>query len=106
MAEHDVCIATLALGPGARLAQAVRRADGAVLLHAGAVIDADQLRLLVQRGIEYVHVLQEEIRSAEQIAGDIGAAAARVAHLFRGDGSAARHDLAAAIAAYRRGGAA
>lgn len=105
MTEREVCVATQALSPGARLAQPVRRAGGAVLLHAGAVIDVDQLRLLIQRGIDSVYVRQEETRDAEQIERDIAVAKARVTHLFRGDGSAARQALGVAIADYRRQGA-
>ncbi|MBP9227168.1 MAG: hypothetical protein IT510_04135 [Sulfuritalea sp.] len=101
-AERDVCIPILNLVPGMRLAQSVRRADGAVLLPAGSELGADQLRRLIQRGIECVHVLQRESRDAVRIEHDVAAAAARVAHLFRGDGSAARRNLGAAIAAYRQ----
>ncbi len=101
MTDRVVCVSTLALSPGARLAQSVRRADGAVLLHAGAEIDIDQLRLLVQRGIDSVYVLQEETRDAEQIERDAVAAMARVAHLFRGEGGTARQALAVAITDYR-----
>jgi hypothetical protein len=106
MAERVVCVATLALEPGARLAQDVRRADGGVLLAAGTELDVDQLLRLIQRGIDCVHVLREDTRDAAQIERDLAAAAARVAHLFRGPGSAARNELARAIAEYRRRAAA
>lgn len=106
MADRVVCVSTLALGPGVRLAQSVSRADGAVLLHAGAEIDVDQLRLLVQRGIDSVYVLREETRDPEQIESDVAAAAARVEFLFRGEGSTARQALAATLAGYRRKAAA
>lgn len=102
MADRTVRVSTLGLEPGARLACAVRRADGALLLPAGTEVDVDQLRQLIQRGIECVDVLQEETRDAAQIEQDIAAAAARVAHLFRGEGSAAREELATVIADYRR----
>jgi hypothetical protein len=46
--------------------------------------------------------MQKETRDAAQIEQDVAAAGARVAHLFRGDGSAARKDLGVAITAYRR----
>lgn len=102
MADRTVCVATLGLKPGARLAQAVRRADGGLLLAAGTELDIDNLRQMIQRGIECVHVLQQETRSAEQIAHDVAAAEARVAHLFRGASSEARDELAAAVTDYRR----
>ena len=102
MTERTVCVSTLGLRPGAKLAQAVRRADGGLLLPAGAELDTDQLRQLIQRGIECVHVLQEETRDAAQIERDVQAATARVAHLFRGQSGAARDELAAVIADYRR----
>lgn len=102
MTDRVVCVATQALGAGARLARPVSRANGAVLLHAGAVIDTDQLRLLIQRGIDSVYVLQEDPRDEVQILRDLGAALERVAHLFRGEGSAARQALAETIAEYRR----
>ena len=102
LADRTVCISTLGLKPGARLAQAVRRADGGLLLAAGTEVDADQVRQLIQRGIECVHVLQEETRDAAQIERDMAAAAERVAHLFRGKSSDARDELAAAITDYRR----
>lgn len=101
-AERGVCLPTLGVKPGARLARAVRRADGAVLLPAGATLDADQLRRLVQRGIECVDVLQQETRDAARIEEDVAAAGRRIAHLFRGHGSVAREKLAAVIADYRR----
>ena len=102
MADRTVCISTLGLKPGARLAQAIRRTDGGVLLPAGAEIDADRIRQLIQRGIECVYVLQAETRDAAQIERDMAAAAERVAHLFRGKSSDARDALAAAISDYRR----
>lgn len=102
MAERTVCIATLGLKPGARLAHAVRRGDGALLLSAGTEVDVDQLRQLIQRGIECVDVLQEETRDEAQIERDVTAAAARVGWLFRGNGSAAREELGLVIADYRR----
>jgi hypothetical protein len=70
------------------------------------VIDVDQLRHLIQRGIECVHVLREETRDPGQIERDVAAAAARAARLFRGGSSAARDELGVVIADYRRGGAA
>jgi hypothetical protein len=100
--ERDVCIPILGLAPGTRLAQSVHRADGAVLLPAGAELDADQLRRLIQRGVEFVHVMQKETRDAAQIEQDVATATVRVSHLFRGDGSAARKNLGVAIADYRR----
>lgn len=102
MVERTVCIATLALKPGAKLAQAVRRADGALLLPAGSEVDGDQLRQMVERGIECVHVLQEETRDAAQIEHEVAAAVARVAQLFRGTTGDARQQLAAVVADYRR----
>jgi len=102
LAERTVCVSTLGIKPGARLAQAVRRPDGGLLLAAGTEIDVDHLQQLIQRGIECVHVLQEETRDAAQIERDVAAATARVAHLFRGNSSAARDELAATIADYRR----
>lgn len=102
MAERTVCISTLAIKPGARLAQAVRRPNGALLLAAETELDNDQIRQLVQRGIELVYVLQEETRDAAQIERDVAASVERVAHLFRGQSSDARNELAAAVTDYRR----
>lgn len=102
MADRTVCVSTLGVQPGARLAQAVRRPDGALLLAEGTEIDVDQLRQMIQRGIESVYVLQEETRDAAQIERDIAAAEARVARLFRGKSNAARDELAAVVADYRR----
>ena len=102
MADRTVCVATLGLKPGAKLAQAVRRADGGLLLPAGTEIDVDHLRQLIQRGIECVHVLQEETRDAAQIEHDVAAAVERVTHLFRGESSESRKELAAVVADYRR----
>ena len=101
MADRTVCVSILSVQPGARLAQAVRRADGALLLPAGTEIDVDHLRHLIQRGIEYVYVLKEETRDAAQIERDVQAAEARVAYLFRGGGSAVHGELAAVIIDYR-----
>jgi hypothetical protein len=102
LADRTVCVSTLGLKPGARLAQAVRRADGGLLLAAGTELDIDNLRQLLQRGIECVHVLQQETRNAEQIAHDVAVAEGRVAHLFRGASGEARDELAAAVTDYRR----
>jgi hypothetical protein len=102
LAERTVCVSTLGIKPGARLAQAVRRADGGLLLAPGTELDVDQLRQLIQRGIECVHVLQEEKRDAAQIERDVAAAAARVAQLFRGKSGAARDELAAVVGDYRK----
>lgn len=102
MADRTVCIPTLGLQPGQRLAQAVRRAGGGLLLPAGIEIDLEQIRQLLQRGIEFVYVLEDDTRDAAQIERDIAAAATRVSFLFRGQGSAARQTLASAIADYRR----
>lgn len=102
MADRTVCVATLGLKPGAKLAQAVRRADGGLLLPAGTEIDVDHLRQLIQRGIECVHVVQEETRDAAQIERDVAAAVERVTHLFRGESSESRKELAAVVADYRR----
>lgn len=102
MAERSICMSTLAAAPGQRLALAVRRADGEVLLPAGTELEVEHLRHLIQRGIDCIHVAQEETRDATQIGSDIAAAAARVAHLFRGPGSVAREELAATVADYRR----
>jgi hypothetical protein len=73
-AACDVCIPTLSLAPGMRLAQPVRRADGVVLLPAGSELDADQVRHLIQRGVEFVHVMHKETRDAAQIERDVAAA--------------------------------
>lgn len=105
MTDRVVCVSTLALSPGVRLAQSVRRADGAVLLHVGAEVDIDQLRLLIQRGIDSVYVFREETRAPEQIESDVASAVARVAFLFRGEGGNARKTLAAVVENYRRQGA-
>ncbi len=102
MAERTVCVATLGLRPGARLAQAVRRPDGGLLLPAGTELDADTLRHLVQRGIECVHVLQQETRDPAQVERDVAAAAERVAHLFRGESGESRRELAAVVTDYRK----
>lgn len=101
MADRTVCVSILSVQPGARLAQAVRRADGALLLPVGTEVDVDQLRNLIQRGIEYVYVLKEETRDAVEIARDVQAAETRVAYLFRGGGSTAHGELGAVIIDYR-----
>lgn len=102
MVDRTVCVSTLAVTPPARLARAVRRADGAVLLPEGTDLDVDQLRQLIQRGIEAVYLLQEETRDAAQIERDVAQAEARVVNKFRGQSNAARDELAAAILDYRR----
>jgi hypothetical protein len=102
VADRTVCVSILALKPGARLAYEVHRPNGGLLLPAGTEINAEHVHSLIQRGIEYVHVLQEETRDAAQIEHDVALAAERVAHLFRGDSGDARNELAAAITAYRR----
>lgn len=100
--ERSVCVPTLGVAPGATLAQPVRRGDQVVLLPAGSVIDADQVRRLIQRGIDFVYILQMETRDPDQVACDIAAATARVAHLFRGESNPTRDCLANVIGSYRR----
>lgn len=102
VSDRTVCVSTLGLKPGARLAQSVRRADGVVLLPAGAEVEIEQLRQLIQRGIDCVYVIQEDTRDAAQIERDVAQAEARVATLFRGSSGEARDELAAVIADYRR----
>ncbi len=124
MTERNVCLSILRLQPGMRLARAVMRPDGAVLMPAGAEIDESALKQLPQRGIEFVFVVEADTRDAETIARDVAAAEERVNFIFRGisaktnqaisrDGAATegdefpgmgemRDDLHAAVLAYRK----
>lgn len=105
MKNRTLCLSPWRIKPGMILAKPATRQDGAVLLAAGTELTADQLEHLRQRGCEALCVGMPENRGAEEIRREVDQVEARVRHLFRGPGSAARMDLAAAVVAYRRQGA-
>lgn len=111
MTERTVCLSILRLQPGMRLARAVMRPDGVVLMPAGAEIDEASLKQLPQRGVEFVFVVEPDDRDAATIERDVAAAEERVNYIFRGSNSDAgmgemRDDLRAALLSYRKAQAA
>jgi hypothetical protein len=102
MKTRTVCLPPGELLPGMVVATQVSGAQGSVLLAAGSVLDAPALDKLRRRGIEALTVSIPDTRDEATIAGELAAAAARVDHIFRGPGSAARTALRDAVHAYRR----
>lgn len=68
--------------PGMRLAADVRGPGGSALLAAGTELGESALAGLRRRGIETVVVEVPDARSEEEIARELAAMEARVAHLF------------------------
>ena len=87
---------------GMKLAAAVLDKERNILLAAGAELDAVLLDRLSRRGIEAVAVQVPDLRDAATIAVELAEAEARVAQIFRGNGSAARTQLHAAMLHYRQ----
>ena len=75
--------------------------EGNTLLAAGAVIDSAMLDRLIRRGVEAMAVLVADTRDADAIASELAAAEARVAYIFRGQGSESRNALQKAVLDYR-----
>lgn len=90
------------LSPGMIVASPVSGPQGAVLLNAGTVLDESMLEHLRRRGIESVSVIVPDGRDPDIVAREIAEACARVDHLFRNGGSAARQALHAVVRDYRR----
>lgn len=89
------------VAPGTTLAAAVTDREGKTLLAAGVSLEAATLERLTRRGIEAIAVLQADPRDEAELAAERSAAELRLAHIFRGDGSAARRELHAATLAWR-----
>ena len=102
MKTRALCLSPGRVAPGMTLARAVTDREGNTLLAAGAVLDSAMLDRLIRRGVEAMAVLVADTRDADAIASELAAAEARVAYIFRGQGSAARQALHAAILDYRR----
>ena len=104
MTERTVCLSPLRVSPGMVLARHVLRADGEVLLAAGTKLDSEKMQHLMQRHVEFVHVLVDDPRDAAAIEQEVAQVASRVNHIFRGQSGEARDELRAAVAAYRLAG--
>lgn len=102
MSTKAVCLTPERVTPGSRLARAVARADGHVLLAQGTELDREQLAHLWERGVEYVYIEVDDPRDGAARAADLEAADARVAELFRGPGGEARDALRRAVLAHRQ----
>ena len=104
--ERIVCLPPHRLAAGMRVARAVLRADGGVLMPEGTTLDDDELGRLVQRGVEFVFVAVPETRDAQTIADEEAATLARLAHIFRPVSDApddSRAALRGAVSAWRLG---
>lgn len=102
MKSRSMCCAPGRVIPGMALAAPVVDHEGHTLLAAATVLDAEMLDRLIRRGVETVSVLVLDARDEETIARDVRAAEARVAHIFRAPGSAARETLRECVLAYCR----
>ena len=101
MKTRTVCLSPGRAMPGMMLAAPVKGHDGHILLAGGAELDAETLERLLKRGIETLYVQVLDTRDEDTIAQEMRAAEQRVEHIFRGEGSAARAALRAAVLAYR-----
>ena len=101
MKSRTLCLAPGRVTPGMTLAKAATNRDGQALLAAGTVLDAEMLDRLIRRSVEAVSVLAPDTRDEETIADELHAAEARVAHIFRGQGSPAKEALQAAVLNFR-----
>ncbi len=102
MKTRIVCLVPGRIAPGMTLANDILTRDGHALLAAGSVLDAPMLEKLIRRGIETVSVLVLDTRSEQTIAIELAAVEARVNYIFRGEGSAARDTLRAAVLSFRQ----
>lgn len=101
MKTRALCLSPGRVAPGMTLAKAVTDRDGNTLLAASTVLDSAMLDRLIRRGVEAMTVLVADTRDAETIAGELAAAEARVAYIFRGEGNPSREVLYKAILDYR-----
>ena len=97
MKTRALCLSPGRVAPGMTLARAVTDREGNTLLAAGAVLDSAMLDRLIRRGV----VLVADTRDADAIASELAAAEARVAYIFRGQGSESRNALQKAVLDYR-----
>lgn len=104
MKTRTVCLPPGELAPGMVVATPVCGPQGAVLLAAGTVLEETTLEHLRRRNLEFLSVLVPDPRDEATIAAEIAAAEARVAYIFRGEGSAERLNLRRVIGDYRRRG--
>ena len=102
MKTRIVCLAPGRVAPGMTLAASITGHDDHTLLASGTVLDSEMLDRLIRRGVESISVLMLDTRDEETIAIELLAAESRVAHIFRGTGSAERQTLHAAILDFRR----
>lgn len=105
MKHRTLCLSPWRIKPGMILAKPAMRQDGAVLLAAGTPLTEYLLEHLRQRGCEALCVGLPETRDPETIHREVAEVEGRVAHIFRGEGSPARRELAAVVSAYRKEGA-
>lgn len=101
MKTRIVCLPPGLLQPGMTIAAAVLSPQGAVLLAAGVELDREHIDGLRRRALEAVCVSLPDTRDAATIATEQAAATARVDYIFRGDGSASRQALQAAVRTFR-----
>jgi hypothetical protein len=101
MKSRAMCFAPGRVIPGMALAASVVDHEGHTLLVGGTILDAEMLDRLIRRGIETISVLILDARDEATIAHELRAAEARVAHIFRAPGSAAREALRQSILSFR-----
>lgn len=102
MKTRALCLSPGRIAPGMTLVKAVTDRDGNTLLAAGTALDSEMLDRLIRRGVEAMTVLVVDPRDADAIASELAAAEARVAYIFRGEGSPSREALHKSILDYRR----
>lgn len=85
---------------GMRLMEDVSLRNGAKLLPAGTVLDAQTLQRLVQRQVDVIVVSVPDERTPEQLEADIEAVRMRLDHIFRGPSSSVRDLLKRGVMAH------
>ena len=101
MKSRSMCFAPGRVIPGMALAAPVVDHEGHTLLVADTILDSEMLDRLIRRGIETISVLVLDARDEATIAMELRSAEARVAHIFREPGSAAREALRESVLAFR-----
>ena len=102
MKTRALCLSPGHAAPGMTLARAAADHEGNTLLASGTTLDAEIIDRLIRRGVSTITVLVVDARDAETIAHDLAEVEARIAHIFRGNGSPAREALRQAVLAFRR----
>ena len=101
MKTRALCLSPGRVAPGMTLARAVTDREGNTLLAAGAVLDSAMLDRLTRGGADAMPAHVPDARDPDPSGGELAAAEARIAYIFRGQGSESRNALQKAVLDYR-----